>query len=213
MDKFASLGALLFLVTAAHAETTTFYINDASRRDIVTFTSKAPLETVVGRTAQIKGYVSFEPTDISGTAQAEIEVDLASLDTGIGLRNKHMREQYLETHVYPSVVFNLVKVIEASSDTLTDAAPIQLLLRGKVSLHGVEKDVTVPVTVRYIKESSETKSRHPGDLMQITSKFDLLLSDFSIRRPQFIILQLDDRQEIYIDVYASTKLPAVTFAQ
>lgn len=213
MKKHLTAFFLLLFIIPCLAEEVTFYINDDQKRDVVTFTSKAPLETVKGRTGEVKGFVTFDPQDIMGTAKGGFEVDLASLKTGIGLRDKQMREQYLETDKYPSVVFKLTKVIQASSNTLADNQAVDLVLEGQFKLHGITRDIQVPIAVKYMKATEETKKLRPGDLLRITADFDVLLSDYNIQRPQFVILKLDDTQKISIDLMGSTELPPVALAE
>jgi polyisoprenoid-binding protein YceI len=204
---------LLLLVVPCLAEEITFYVNDDQKRDIVTFTSKAPLETVTGRTAEVRGFVTFDPQDIIGTAKGGFEVDLASLKTGINLRDKHMREQYLETDKYPLVIFKLTRVAQASSNMLENNQTVDLVLEGQFKLHGVTRDISIPVSVKFTKATEETKKHRPGNLLRITADFDVLLSDYNITRPQFVILKLDDNQKVSIDLMASTELPEVALAE
>ncbi len=209
------IAPIVFLFTSgAGAQSThTFHINDETKRDIVTFTSKAPLETVVGKTGEVLGFLTVDPADIAGSAESIMEVDLASLKTGIGLRDSHMRKQYLETDKFPLAVFELTRVIEASQNTLEDQKPVELKLEGNFSVHGVKRQITLQMTVTYIKESDATRARHPGDLLHMVGTFDILLSEYNIKRPQFVILKLDDKQKIDIDIFAATGLPAVDLAQ
>jgi hypothetical protein len=182
------------------------------KRDIVTFTSKAPLETVVGKTAEIRGFIQVDPTDLTGTSRAELQVDLASLKTGIGLRDRHMREQYLEVEKYPTAVFNLTEVKTASANSLENNMAVDLTLLGDFTVHGVTQQVEVSATAIYLKESEETKARLPGDLLHITAAFDVYLTKHNIKRPQFVILKLDDLQKIKLDFFASTAVPPVETA-
>ena len=208
MKAFLTLiSMMVFVSSALSGEPTKFYINDKLKRDIVTFTSKAPLETVVGKTGDITGYIDVDPADISGTARASFEVDLASLKTGIGMRDGHMREQYLEVEKYPKAVFVLKEVKSAEPNTLQDNMPVDLTLLGNFTVHGITKEVEVPATAIYMKENEDTKARLPGDLLHITATFDVYLSDHNIKRPQFVILKLDDRQKIDLDFFASTAVP------
>ena len=167
------------------------------------FTSQAPLETIVGKTANILGKIEVDPANVA-TAKANFEVDLASLKTGIDMRDTHMREQYLEVAKYPKAIFELTKVLKSSSNTLEDMKPVDLTVEGNFTVHGITKTISVPMKVTYFKESENTKNRLPGDIIHVQAKWDLLLSDYSIKRPQFIILKLDEKQAIDIDVFAST---------
>lgn len=82
-----------------------FTIVQGSSANHVSFTSIAPLEEIVGKTSIVTGYVSLP--DGASPAKGEVHVDLASLDTGLSLRNKHMRENHLETDKYPEAMFQL----------------------------------------------------------------------------------------------------------
>jgi polyisoprenoid-binding protein YceI len=207
----AALAVLALSMQNAAADTLTFYVNDSQRRDMVKFTSKAPLETVVGATGEVKGFVSVNAKDITDSPQAIFEVDLASLKTGIGLRDRHMREQYLETDKFPAVVFELLEITDTDAKELKENADIKLTARGHFKLHGVTKEITVPITVGYYRESNDDGARFAGELIRITAEFDVLLSDYEIKRPQFVILKLDDRQKVNIELLGSTELPEVVF--
>jgi polyisoprenoid-binding protein YceI len=194
---------------ALAGEPAKFYVNDELKRDIVTFTSKAPLETVVGKTGEIAGFIEVDTGDITGTAKAAFEVDLASLKTGIGMRDGHMRDQYLEVEKYPKAVFVLKQVKNAGSNAFQNNSPVELTLLGDFTVHGVTKEIEIPATAIYMKESEDTRVRLPGDLLHVTATFDVYLSDHNIKRPQFVILKLDDRQRIDLDFFASTAVPPV----
>ena len=200
-------------ISASADDPVKFHVNDDLRRDIVTFTSKAPLETVVGKTGEITGYIELDPADISGTSNARLEVDLASLKTGIGLRDNHMRDQYLEVEKFPTATFVLTEVKKAGKNSLQYNVPLDLTLIGDFTVHGVTRQVEVTATAEYLKESDETKARLPGDLLHITATFDVYLTEHDIKRPKFVILKLDDRQKIDLDFFASTAVPPVETAK
>jgi len=218
--KEAIVRRFLFIVMIAvsavnvHAQPSakTFYLNDEKGRDVVTFTSKAPLETIVGKTAKIVGFAETDVADIMNT-HARFEVDLTTLKTGIDMRDGHMRDQYLETAKYPKAIFELTKVVSASQNSLENQKAVDVTAEGTFTVHGMTKSITVPLTITYYQESEQTKARLPGDLLHIAGTWNLLLSDYKIPIPQFVILKLDNSQKIEIDVFASTGTPAVTFTE
>ena len=73
------------------------YNVDKSAKNIVKFISDAPMEDFEGITDKIDGYLIND--DISNLKNSEFyfEVDLNSVKTGIALRDRHMREDYLNT--------------------------------------------------------------------------------------------------------------------
>jgi len=210
-------GALIFAVlfTAvvfAQSATKTFYVNDEKRRDVVTFTSKAPLETIVGKTGHIIGFVETDPENIMNT-KAKFEVDLTSVKTGIDMRDGHMRDQYLETSKFPKAVFELSKVLKADKVNLENQKSFDMTVEGIFTVHGESLTVTIPMTITFYAETEFTQDRLPGELLHVVGNWDILLSDYKIKRPQFVIMKLEDKQKIYIDFFASTGSPAVSFAE
>ncbi len=199
---------VLFLMaaTAAAQDSKTFYVGDEGGRDVVTFTSKAPLETIVGKTSAAKGFIEVDINDIKNSINGKFEVDLTSLKTGIDMRDGHMRDNYLETDKFPKAVFELSSVKETNSTTLEDQKPVELTVDGNFTLHGVTKPMTIALTITYFAESESTKQRLPGDLLHIEGTFDVLLTDHNIEIPKFVILKLDDKQVINIDLFSSTGL-------
>lgn len=72
---------------------------------------------------------------------ARISVDSSSVDTGIDLRSKHAREEYLAVAEHPQIAFALSKLIAARQDRPDTVA---FRAQGTISLLG--RDVAVEVT-------------------------------------------------------------------
>lgn len=196
--------ALIFAVsTSVFAESQVFVANDSYGRNVVKFESKAPLETIIGITGQVKGEVKVDLEDVLKGISASFEVELASLKTGIDLRDQHMREQYLETGKYPKAIFTLNRIIKASESKLSDQKPVIISAEGTFDLHGVKKKQRVEIKVTFLKENEATKSRLPGDLLRIEATFPVKLSDYSVKRPQLVLLKLDENINMDINVFAS----------
>jgi polyisoprenoid-binding protein YceI len=207
MRKISTIFFMLLLAAVSMAQqvtTKTFYVNDTKKRDVVTFTSKAPLETIVGTTADVSGFVTVNLDDIKGSAKARFEVDLTTLKTGIEMRDNHMRDNFLETGKYPKAIFELTKVDSTSQNRLENQKQVTLTMQGNFTVHGTTKPITIPATITYYSESDQTKARAEGDLMHIAVNFDMLLGDYGIKRPQMLFMKLDETQKINIDMIGST---------
>jgi polyisoprenoid-binding protein YceI len=74
--------------------------------------------------------VEGSPKIEGGKVFGEFSVELSKLDTGIGLRNDHVHDAYLETKKYPKALLRLDPMPEAGGD-----------FTGKLSLHGIEKQI------------------------------------------------------------------------
>jgi len=102
----------------------------------------------------------------------KITVPLAGLQTGIGLRDKHMREKYLQVDKYPDAVLELpwsgVK-LPADGQTADGTAP------GKMTIHGKTKDVQVKYRIL-----------RTGNRYQVTGHVPVNVKDYDIEVPSYL---------------------------
>ena len=165
-----------------------FHVDRDADND-VRFTSQAPIEEVVGVTDRIDGYVLLNgPRLVEGSAtegtQLYLEVDLASLDTGLGLRNRHMRENYLEVEEFPYATYEAtIERVEVIS-----AGVFRITAQGVLNIHGVEREVQAPCDV---------SARQDGYRARCT--FNVRLSDFEIEIPKLMFLKLADEIRLDLD--------------
>ena len=188
------LPTLSLLFTALPALAADYTITPGGKNQVV-FLSRATLESFEGKTRQVSGALSLDPANLADSIQVRVEVDLASLDTGIQLRNKHMRENHLETEKYPKVVFEGARILEASSRTLEPGKVVRTRIAGRFDLHGVSKTIEVPVDVTRNKDGS----------LNVIAQFDVPLADYNIDRPSFLLLKLNEMQHITVSVIANPK--------
>lgn len=160
---------------------------DKSQKNLVKFTSDARIETFDGTTDKIDGYMTWDGEDILNKNQLYFEVDLRTLDTGIGLRNRHMKEEYLETDKYPMTVFKgkLVKADKTSDGKLNVTA------EGSMSIHGVSKPVSIKGTM--------IPSQNGG--YRIQSSFEVKLPDYNIPIPQLMFLKISEVMKLNLDFF------------
>ncbi|MFQ5869790.1 MAG: YceI family protein [Candidatus Zixiibacteriota bacterium] len=192
----------LLAVTGARAER--FIVDDVYGRNLVEFTSRATLETIVGMTNQVGGYIEVDPDDILTSPDCYMEVDLRSLKTGIEARDRKMREEFLEVDSFPKATFKLEGITKTGSRRLVDQREFELVASGVFFLHGIERPIEVSLQLTYVRESEVTRARQPGDLLHLVARFEILLSDFGIGIPHTALLKLDERQSITVDVFAFT---------
>jgi polyisoprenoid-binding protein YceI len=153
-------------------------------RNTVTFSSKATIESFSGTTNKIDGYVVWDGADPLHNNELYFEVPLETLDTGIGLRNRHMRENYLQTEKYPLAKYQgkLVKF-----ETINDST-YSVSVEGKMTLHGVENGVALNGTV-IVKE----------ERLRVTAPFQIKLADYRIKVPQFMFLKINEVLDMVVD--------------
>ncbi len=152
------------------------------------FESKAPLESFKGKTDRIAGSFVTDLAQLVDSLRFRIEVDLTSLDTGIGLRNQHMRDNHLETDRFPAAVFSGGRIVSTTSPSLKPGTTAKIRLAGDMHLHGITR--AVEMDVELVLDQS--------GILQVTSQFSIYLSDYDIKRPQFLVMKLADDQKVNV---------------
>jgi len=98
----------------------------------VTFTAIGPAGLrIVGKTADLNV--------VDDGQHVSVTVPLAKLDTGISLRDTHMRDKYLEVGTYPSAQLT----VDRASLKFPDQAPSDATTNGTMTIHGKSKAVSV----------------------------------------------------------------------
>ncbi|MCY3760366.1 MAG: YceI family protein [Gemmatimonadetes bacterium] len=162
----------------------------------VKFTSRVTAFTFSGVTDQIDGFVYWEGDSLfARKSQFRFEVNLAGFDTGIGKRDRDMRE-VLDTEKWPRAVYKGVIAEHAAVDSTVAAYRVET--RGTLSLHGVDRAIEVPGTVVL----EEGRSR-------IEAAFTLKLADYEIEAPSLAaFVKVSQEIALEISVYMNHLAPA-----
>jgi polyisoprenoid-binding protein YceI len=174
----ASFAQKKFTVPAKGVQT--FNLKDERGRNQASFMSKAPIEDITGTASGLSGTVSFDPANVPGTIKADIAVEVASMKTGIDMRDGHMRGSgWLDAEKYPTITFTLTKFVPKSS-----ASPTQIsgIATGDFTLRGVKQRIEMPVTLTYLPESEKTKARAAGDLLVVRAKGKVSLGKAGVKQ-------------------------------
>jgi polyisoprenoid-binding protein YceI len=198
MKAIASLSILGILSAGAFAQAKTFTFGPGLQANqLITVESNTAFEDFVGRTTKVSGSVTVDLAKKTGSGK--IVVDLASLGTGLDLRDEHMRsEGWLNVAKYPTAIF------EATS--IKNTGGKNFLVTGNFTLHGVTKSFSVKATANYVAESEKTKAnRFNGDVLQIKTKFTIKASDYGIKIPAMAADKVSNSLTIGISVIGTTK--------
>ncbi|MGE0591607.1 MAG: YceI family protein [Vicinamibacterales bacterium] len=126
----------------------------------------------------------------SATAPAALEgtltVDLTSLDTGIALRNTHMRDTYLEVARGPGFDAARLQSITLGSDTATSATG-RVPFTARLTLHGMEHPIT-----------GQAEIRRSGDTVRVDARFPVSLPSFGIASPRYLGVGVRDEVEVRV---------------
>lgn len=186
-QRFLALLALSVLVVAAAAQAagTTFHVGDTVGRNSVTFTSEAPLEDIVGTSNQITGHLEFDPAHPDKGATGLLKVPVASLDTGIPLRDEHLRSAaWLDAEGNPEITLEITGLDQIKSVQSGDGfQTFDVVARGTFTLRGQTKPVTIAGRATYLAESDKTKALMPGNLLAVRASFTVALADYGVSGP------------------------------
>ena len=163
-----------------------FHVEDPMGRNSISFTSTAPLEDIVGVSREITGYVTFNPEQPGEGGHGELSVPVASLNTGIPLRDEHLQsEDWLNAEKHPVIILTIDKIKSIEEVKSGDGfQTYDVVIVGDLLIHGQTKRMEIPGRFTYLKESHETKAAMPGDLLAVRAEFDVNLDDFDVTGPK-----------------------------
>jgi polyisoprenoid-binding protein YceI len=198
MDKLISFGLLATIASStALAGPITFKVGAGSRaQQLAQVESVTDLETFTGRTDKVTGSITFDPAKRTGSGS--ITVDVASLNTGIDLRDEHLRSAgWLDSAKHPTITFVTTSVKSTGGD--------KYRVTGNLTLHGVTKQVTTTATVKHRVADETTKaSGFKGDLLQTKTSFTVKLGDYGIMVPQMARAKVAETVTISITLYGQS---------
>ncbi|WP_373532321.1 YceI family protein [Vampirovibrio sp.] len=194
-----TLFALLLAVgvPSAFAKPLTFKVEGTSK-DLVSFKSDAPVEVINGDTHAVKGDIKLDDSfqfDTKHPFNINFTVDLASIDTGIPLRNEHMRDNFLETSQFPKATFVTKSVKLLKKPDLSKAQTVKLDATGDFTVHGVTVRKTIPLTVDYAPGANKQP-----DHIRVRGKFPVTLAQHNIKRPEALFVKLADTVFVTVDM-------------
>jgi len=162
-----------------------FTVDDPMNRNTVTFRSTAPLEDIVGTSNKVSGRLFFDPARPEAGGSGMLSVPVASLDTGIPLRDEHLAgADWLDADGNPTITFAIREVKQVEPVKVTaEAKSFDVVAVGDFSLKGRTRRLIVPARITWLKESEATKQRQPGNLLAVRTSFDVKLADFGISGP------------------------------
>lgn len=154
----------------------------------VKFTSKAPKETIIGKSTQIAGKLEANPHKLKD-AKGRFAVAWSSVDTGKPMMNQHMTSPpWIDGATHPEIVFEL-SGIESIKAADKKGNKLRCILAGTFSLNGANKKMKIPATLEYVappptktkaKPNEGDSSDLPVEGIRIKATFPLGLSDFEI---------------------------------
>ena len=169
--------AALLSSAAAFAAPVSFDFKDPKGVNNVQFNLDAPLEAISGTGTGIAGTVSFDPANPAATT-GKITLATSSLTVGNPMMKDHLHSKmWLDVAANPEISFEATSL----SDVKTVGAKTTATVTGKLTIKGVTKEITAPVSLTYLPgKLGERVPNTKGDLLVLRTAFSVNRSDFGI---------------------------------
>lgn len=173
MIRLLLLGCLFFLAKEGFAQSW------KTEQGKVTFLSESKFNTFSGTSEQLQGIIDLDKNLV------DFYVDLNTLKTGIGLRDRHMRDNYLETKKFPYAEFtgSLAEIPALAPDKT-----VTVQVNGTFKIHGVAQPRTFTGTLL---------QNRAGDLL-LEANFEVKLVDFKISVPNVLTYELANNLSVTV---------------
>jgi polyisoprenoid-binding protein YceI len=155
----------------------------------VWFDADARLHRFRGETQQLTGNFTLRPGPPPQFADATVTIDSASLDTGHPERNADMRQDFLEVGQFPTIAFRVGELLMPRPTG--NPASWDLVLQGKLTVHGITRDVKVPTTVTVAAEQVTARGQTHLDMR-----------DYNIRVPRLLLIPMNSEVLVGFEVVA-----------
>ncbi|HML27613.1 MAG TPA: YceI family protein [Hyphomicrobium sp.] len=124
---------------------------------------------IIGRFDKFSGTFTFDEKT-PDASKVKVDIDTTSVDTNLALRDKHLRgADLLDTDKYPTATFE--------STSIKSTGPNKATVTGKLTLHGITKDVVIDA-----KHVGGGKDPWGGYRDGFTGTTKIALADFGILR-------------------------------
>jgi polyisoprenoid-binding protein YceI len=145
-----------------------------------------------GRTEEVVGEFTADPSDLRQGISGALRVNAASLRTGVQGRDRDMWRT-LAAARDPEIRFT-VRRVEVSFPSITDRSDVLLTITGVMRIHGVERPMLFPGRVRL----------RDGQLW-VRGESPLKMSDFAIKPPRRFFVRVSDSVLVSFDLLLSDR--------
>jgi polyisoprenoid-binding protein YceI len=136
MNRKLFAAAVLTTLAALPLRAETFVVDPTHSE--VSFQIRHMVSNVRGRFNDFAGTVNMDPKNLPGSS-VEFHIKATSIDTNVADRDKHLRSaDFFDVEKYPEITFKSKSIKPAGKDKYN--------VTGSLTMHGVTKDVTLPVT-------------------------------------------------------------------
>jgi len=173
---------LFFFLVCLFSEAYTQKYTPIDSESTVSFKIKNFGSTVDGSFKGLRGTINFDAFDLDN-AKFDVTINAATIDTGIGMRDNHLRKSdYFDVATYSTIRFISTKVVPS-------AKPNEGVVTGKLTIKKTSKEISFPFTYK------------------INNGAPQFIGEFQIDRKEYEVggssMTLADKLKVMLDVKAS----------
>lgn len=169
----------IFLIVALTVVGVSTYAQKyTAERAFISFYSDAPLEDITAENGKVTTIFNATTGDIA------FSVPMKEFKFAKSLMQEHFNEKYVESEKFPKATFQ-GKIIDFKPGT---SGAQQVKAQGKLTIHGVTKDIDVPGTIEM-----------QGNKLVMKSKFMVKVADYNIEIPQLVFNNIAEQVEVTVD--------------
>ena len=141
----------------------------------------------VGRSPTIEATITIAGGQLTAVT---VTADLRDLKSDDSRRDGAIRNQALESNAFPMAIFELTEPL-AVPDGLAAGDPIRVEAQGTLTLHGVTREVTIPL-----------EAELANGVMVIVGSLPILFADYDIDQPQSpILVSIEDNGVMELQLF------------
>jgi len=149
-----------------------------SEKSFISFFSDAAIEDISAENKKATSIFN------AGTSEIVFSVPMKDFKFAKTLMQEHFNEKYMESEKYPKATFQ-GKFVNFNAQT---SGTQEVKAQGKLTIHGVTRDIDIPGTV----ENSDKN-------IVMKSKFFIVLEDYKITRPQLLWQNIAEQVEVTVE--------------
>ncbi len=147
----------------------------------ISFYSDAPLEKIEAQTKQATCILNTENKELA------FKVLIKSFEFKKALMQEHFNENYMESDKFPESTFK-GNIIQPNMLDFSKEGTHDVVVSGKLTIHGVTKDIQAKGTLSIIEGASKIK---------LLSNFSVLLKDYDIKNDK--LQNISEKIDIKMD--------------
>jgi len=145
----------------------------------VSFFSEAPIENIDATNYNINSFLNFS------TGEVIFLLPIKGFKFSKDLMEEHFNEKYLESDKYPNATF---RGIINEKDEVLKIGIHNVTVKGKLTIHGVENELTVPGVVITA-----------DDTIKIRSLFSIAVKEYKIKIPKLVFQNIADTVTVKVN--------------